>query len=373
MISNIVELWWETMAGPQLLIRQMADALSAGKSVLLQISGRLPWQDQIRDILAQRFSTVPIEQAVLSPGEPHQLIPQLLGQLRRAKGNRCPQAYKAQLTYLREEQIFRESVIWIHPTPDCDLVPVIQLLSDFRGKGLAESGCFVLEVSDRLTLPRLSNAVAVLNCGDTIHFGDVRLFSSILTDMEPGLPEPFKRYTAQLAAQLAGKNGELVPVLLQYLRPGEEPAQSIAQIRRNMPADCGALPDQSTLGQLIWKAQLQTVFADIEMARIQITSDWAATIEAALRSEYWDPQKNRTGFVEQMGERPTSSADVELGTLVHMMSLRRKDNHSQYLLYIPDEQARDWIFFLRECRNKLAHHIPCSQEEMRKLLTGLSA
>ena len=44
-------------------------------------------------------------------------------------------------------------------------------------------------------------------------------------------------------------------------------------------------------------------------------------------------------------------------SLVYMMGLRRSDDHSQWLLYIPDEEEREWVYFLCECRNKLAHHM----------------
>ena len=373
MIADAVTLWWETMAGPQILIRQIADALSEGKNVLLRTSGRLPWQEQMRDILSHQLSSTTIEQAELGPGTPQQLIPQLLGQLRRTRASLCPLEYRAQLTYLLDEQIFQGSVVWLQPDYDCDLRPAVHLLSDFRGKGLERSGCFVLAVPDQFSLPRLSGSVEVIDCSEAIHFGDVRLFASILADMQPGLPEELRLYAAQLAAHLAGLNGELVPPLLQYLRPDQEPAESLKEIRHDILVDPSLLPDPARLEQSVWKAQLQTVFADIEMARLRIVSDWSDAIEDALETEYWEPQKNRTGFIEQMGERLTEAEGVELGTLVRMMVLRRKEDHNQYLLYIPDEQTREWICFLRTCRNKLAHHVPCPQAEMSQLLSGLAA
>ena len=111
------------------------------------------------------------------------------------------------------------SVVWLHLATGCDLRPAVHLISDFRGKGLERYGCFVLAVPDQFSLPRLSGSVEVIDCSEAIHFGDVRLFASILADMQPGLPEEFRLYAAQLAAHLAGLNGELVPPLLQYLRP----------------------------------------------------------------------------------------------------------------------------------------------------------
>ena len=373
MIADAITLWWETMAGPQILIRRIADALSEGKSVLLRSSGRLPWQEQMRDILSHQLSSATIEHAELSSGTPQQLIPQLLGQLRRTRASICPLEYRAQLTYLLDEHIFQGSVVWLHLATGCDLRPAVHLISDFRGKGLERSGCFVLAVPDQFSLPRLSGSVEVIDCSEAVHFGDVRLFASILADMQPGLPEEFRLYAAQLAAHLAGLNGELVPPLLQYLRPDQEPAESLKEIRHDILVDPSLLPDPARLEQSVWKAQIQTVFADIEMARLSIVSDSSDAIEDALETEYWEPQKNRTGFIEQMGERLTEAEGVELGTLVRMMVLRRKEDHNQYLLYIPDEQTREWICFLRTCRNKLAHHVPCPQAEMSQLLSGLAA
>ena len=166
MIADVITLWWETMAGPQILIRRIADALSEGKIVLLRYSGRLPWQEQMRDILSHQLSSATIEHAELNSGTPQQLIPQLLGQLRRTRASICPLEYRAQLTYLLDEHIFQGSVVWLHLATSCDLLPAVHLISDFRGKGLERSGCFVLAVPDQFSLPRLSGSVEVIDCSE---------------------------------------------------------------------------------------------------------------------------------------------------------------------------------------------------------------
>ena len=122
---------------------------------------------------------------------------------------------------------------------------------------------------------------------------------------------------------------------------------------------------------MIWQAQLQTVFADIEMERLRITAQWEGLITDALHTAAWDFRKGDLDTLRQFGEELRSAADVELGTLVYMMGLRKSDDHSQWLLYIPDEEEREWIYFLCKCRNKLAHHTNCSPEEMLRLLARL--
>ena len=41
------------------------------------------------------------------------------------------------------------------------------------------------------------------------------------------------------------------------------------------------------------------------------------------------------------------------------------------LLYIPEEQERDTIHFLHECRNLLAHASCCSPVQIKKLLESV--
>lgn len=131
----------------------------------------------------------------------------------------------------------------------------------------------------------------MIDCNEAVHFGDVHLFASILADMQPGLPEEYRLYAAQLAVHLAGRNSELVPPILQYLRPDQKSAESLKEIQHDMQVDPSLLPDPVRLEQLVWKAQLQTVFAEIEMARLRIVSDWSDAIENALKTEYWEPPK----------------------------------------------------------------------------------
>lgn len=364
-------LWWESMAGPRMFLEKMAADLSDGKNVVLRLNEPLSWQSYLRDFLAHQLGAVQIRSAVLRKGEKYEIIPQLLRQLSRASLGDCPQDPKAQISYLRDRKIFRECVIWLELEPDCDPLPIMQFLSDFRGKGLADNGCFVLEVSACVALPRFSNCVTVLNCDDIVRSDDIHLFSSILADSIQELPETFRNYAAWLATCLAEKNGELVPAILQHLKIEEDPAAlwvameqegSFCTMQHRTPAE---------LEQLIWRAQLHTVFADIEIERLRITAQWESLITNALHTAAWDFRKGEIGTIRQFGEELKNAADVELGTLVYMMSLRKSEDHTQWLLYIPDEKERDWVYFLCECRNKLAHHTDCQPAEMNHLLSRI--
>lgn len=368
MIDEIA-LWWENMAGPRMLIEEMSKSLSDGKNVVLRLDGNLSWQSSMRDFLAHQLSYVQIRQATLKNCEKQEIIPQLLKQLSRINVGHCPQDYKLQLNYVKDQQAFRECVIWLELEENCDPYPIMQFLSDFRGKSLSESGCFVLEVSANQSTPTLSKAVAVLNGSEAIRPDDVHLFAGILVDSVREFPAYFRNYAAQLSSIMAGRNGELVLPILQALKVDEDPAVTWTAMETEYIVPHKS---QSELKQLIWQAQLQTIFADIEMERLKITTRWEAVITVALQTKAWDPKKNESYFVRQFGEDIECAANVELGTLVHMMSLRKSDDHSQWLLYIPDDESREWICFLCACRNKLAHHKDCQPEEIIRLLSELS-
>ena len=61
--------------------------------------------------------------------------------------------------------------------------------------------------------------------------------------------------------------------------------------------------------------------------------------------------------------------DVELGSLCYMMNHR--GNNGSYMLYTPDEDARQRIVFLHDCRNQLAHVICCTANQVAELLRSV--
>ena len=78
MIADAATLWWEMIAGPQLLIEKVTDALYKGSNILLQTPGSLPWQEQMRDFLTHRISCARIELVRLRASPATHIIPQIL-------------------------------------------------------------------------------------------------------------------------------------------------------------------------------------------------------------------------------------------------------------------------------------------------------
>lgn len=370
-LDDVTSFWWETITGPQLLVEKLAACLSDGNSVVLQINSALPWREQLRDFAAHRLSQVKMCSLNWSGENTRErIVPVLLEQLCHNGLSVCPADYKAQLKYLKNEEVFANSVVWMPAVSEENQAALLQFLSDYRGKNLEHHGAFVLEVSSSQTLPTLSNRCIVLRCSEYIRHSDLLLYANILADGTQGKPE-LKNYMACVATNLAGQNAELIPEILRQIDfEHEDPGEALAHMW-----DEGSLPypddrpDVQELQIRVWAAQLQSVFAQIEMERLHIVDKYDALIEQALAEEYWEPRWNRTGFIQQRGDELESASDVELGTLVRMMSLKRNDNRALPLLSFPDREIHSRIIFLTECRNNLAHHTVCTPEQMCNLLS----
>ena len=72
-------------------------------------------------------------------------------------------------------------------------------------------------------------------------------------------------------------------------------------------------------------------------------------------------------YISQFGEQITDPYDLELGTLTWMMA-KQDDNWMRYL-YVPDENTRERIRFLKDCRNCLAHMDCCTVEQIQTLIS----
>ena len=371
MIGDVVGLWWENITGPKMLVEEIAFHLSEGKNVVLQLDGRLPWQEQVRDLVMHQLERARLALLEWEGGEERsEIVPRLLKRLHRNELAACPDDYEAQVAYLKNERVFGNMIVWLLPVEDKEQLSLVRFLSDYRGKDLEKHGAFVAEIAAEQYLPQLSGRTVVVRSKDYIRHGDLLLYANILADSERKFPAEQKGYIACVAANLAGKNAELIPGILEEIDfENENPADALFRLWEQGYITCpDVMPDRQEVDRRLWEAQLQSAFAGIEIERLRITGEYTADIEEAIRTEYWDSQKGKSGYIVQHGEELQGASDVELGTLVRMMSLRRNDDKRQYLLYFPEEELRDWIIFLTDCRNSLAHHKVCTPAQICRLM-----
>lgn len=375
MPDDIIGLWWETVTGPLRLIEQTAALLDAGKSVILQGAESIPWPEYFRDCVSHRVDAARFELLEWEENCPRDAaVPRLLEQLAPRHVNLCPSDEKRRLEYLKNERVLSGSLVWATSSEEENLEELIRFISMYRGRSLHEDGGFVVEVSERLPLPALSNRVETVRCGEFITDDDMRLFAAILAENTRSIPPELKDYAAHLTAGLAGRQAELVQDLLQGIKFEEDdPLQVLTEEwGTGFITGNGEMSVPDYVRHLQWKAQLQTAFPGIEIHRRKLIDGNYDALETAIKTEYWnpkgDPGRDQTGKVRQFGEEPEGPYDLELGTVVFMLALRRNDDRALPLLRAEDPDWRDRVHFLHKCRNKLAHHNVVQPDVFRQLM-----
>ena len=382
------QIWHEDITGPARLSEEILTSLLRGNSVLFVSYPDLPWRLDFRGGIEQQLdraglSTVHIDCEVdYTEGSIDEFIVDMVAPDKLAAYLRQRQGSKNQ--FLKRE-VFSNTVIWIRGLSGLDPAQWIQFVADYRSRR-PEEGLFVLEVfpDEGLRNLRLPQSISVASYLDYVTQNDVHLFSYILASRND-IPAHLKQYAARVCANLCAPDGEIASELIDNMDfTKTDPVDGLRQLFEQKYANsirgtvcCGDEPHPfmlirenaiEELDRKVWAAQLQTAFPVIELERTALVKKWVNEIKIALGEEYFDPVKYHTGYITQFGEQIDNPFDVELGTLVRMMSLRKNKNIEQYLLYIPDEKDRYRIHFLHQRRNELAHMVKCSPEHMDELL-----
>ncbi len=372
MIEDVSSFWWENITGPRLLLEQVAECLREGHPVILRMENRMVWRSQLPDLVRHMLNDTVFCTFSWEECKKEEILLRLMERLCPMKLRMCPGDYEAQKTFMHKEKVMGNAVAWFIPAGEQDLGQIITFISDRKGRNLETDGAYVLQVPAETRLPRIPEQVQVLNYSDYIRSGDALLFASILADGIRDLPVWLKRYASFLAASLSEGSAEIIPDILTGIDfAAEDPARAMLDMM-----DSGRIPvldrfpEKEELDQLVWKAQIQTAFAGIEMERLSIVTEHSEAIMEAVSTEYFNPDLYRTGRITQKDDALESASDVELGTLTWMMALKRSDDWDVPLLSFPPD-LRDWIIHLKNCRNSLAHHRVCSPEDMNRLLKNL--
>lgn len=217
------------------------------------------------------------------------------------------------------------------------------------------------------------NSFEFIDFSECVSSYDVQLLNSFILDEMNGYAcksNLWKSYIATAAATVCNVDAEVSERLLKEVDfRNESVIEGIARIA-DMPefsrrgAEDGSdhvlwyyrTGKTSELEHRVWSSQVQVLFPVIEMERVELVLKYQNNIAQALTENLF----------EQYGEHITEPMDLELGSMCYLMSHRGDDN--MYKLYIPDENDRERIRFLHECRNLLAHVNVCTPEQVRKLL-----
>ncbi|MBR3763187.1 MAG: hypothetical protein IKK57_01375 [Clostridia bacterium] len=370
--------WWTSITGAKTVISEVASALLDHRMVVLQIPADLPWRQQMRSCVFDAYyqqsanissTTIYIDAADDNPEglEPGKLI---LERLCTSAADRSGYRERSKTTiqeYLVQKGLLSNAIVWVKGLTGAAIDQWLKFLRGFS-KG---SALFVLECQGGGRIAD-SKAIHLVRYEDCITSYDLQLFNSFCLDnLTATYSGVWKQYIATAAALVCESDAEVSELLLRIINFQEQEIPEGLAIIANLPeySRRGAAPDSAhvlglyrqqqsdAIRHRIWSAQVQVLFPIIELERVNIIRRYEEDLQLALmRNE-----------ITQYGARVTDPMEIELGTLSYLISAREKGSDN-YILYIPDEELRNRIRFLRECRNRLAHVNCCTPQQIAVLL-----
>lgn len=368
------EFWWNSITGPNKMVTAAANGLMSLSKVVLRVPADLPWRHQMRVAVEDQVHMMTgVSDMVIHMidardewdrrQDPGTFLLQRFGTSAAARGFR-PRGGTTIQSYMIANGVLRNTILWVKGLDAAWAAPWLRFCRDYRGASAAD-GLFLLEVSGDAPLREI-RGLQVIELGDNVRMYDVQLFNSFILDEMDAYTGPWKRYAAELAANLCGIDAQ---VSWHFLRcadlRGEDPLSALERVaelpelsRRGEGSHVLSLSrrgDAAELERRIWSAQLQVFFPFIELERRQLIQELHDELTECLQRE----------MVEQFGHVLTLPEDVEFGTLDFLMS-RRADGTAP--LPIRDGPLRERVHLLRDCRNVLAHGCRCSHEQVAALL-----
>ena len=378
-IGEWQDFWWNNITGPHKAVTGVAEALLSNSTVILEVPADLPWRRPMRSAIEEQIrnmsgsgNTIITQIDVADECTPDVDPGRYL--LKRFATSDVFRSYREKSgisiqNFMIRNNVLRDSIIWIKGVDKGQVAKWVKFCQGYKGTTV-EDGLFVLEVHEQLTGTEARNLQTVV-FDDCVREYDLQLFNSFVLDEENTYNDRWKKYISTVAACLCRTDAEVSELYLRLTDfRTEDPLAGVERVAELPEFDRRGEDEKSThvltlwrkgnkseLTRRIWEAQLQVLFPIIEMIRVKIIKELE---ENLLRCLHDHP-------VYQFGEQITDPYDLEFGTLDYLMS-KQDENWLRYL-YVPDEEMRYRIRFLKECRNCLAHTDCCMVEQVRELLS----
>ncbi len=378
MYSSWEEFWWKQITGPSMVVSSVVQNLINNTMVALKVPADLPWRHYMRGAVEEQFKNQtglrqvliePIDAVDDCPAElnPGQFLIERFGNLEVKHGYRETSKTSIQ-EYIIENEILKNRIVWVKGLTKRQAIEWQSFCRDF-GTDSVESGLFVLEIHGNVTIVE-SVRLKVVDYSKLVSRDDVRLFNSFLLDESGALSAEWKNYIATVSAMLCDKDAEVSKYLLDGTDfTSESPIEGIERLSKEPALNRRGEDIQSEhvlsyyrannisiLQKRVWIAQVQVLFPIIELERVEIIKLLESDIKKALESY----------SVKQYGTDVTDPYNVELGTLCYMM--KTQEEEATYMLYIKNQNLRDNIEFLKECRNTIAHMGCCNPYDVERII-----
>lgn len=378
---NWSEFWWENITGPNYILTNITECLLNNVNVVFIVPSDLPWRYDMRRILEDRVKErsdlyellvefIDAEDEYPADEKAGTFLLKKYAQNMEVLNGFRDRGQKSIQEYLKKNEVLRNRIIWVKGLTGTAAKDWMEFCKNYSSEGV-DTGLFVLEVHNVGNVVESSNLKSI-SYGDSISANDIQVFNEFVLNEGHGSDEQWNNYIAVVSACLCDQDAEISELLIktndfknespvcglqriaempEYQRRGgdEHSTHILALVRNN---------DENEIYRRIWVAQVKILFPIIEMERNAIIKKYRSGIEYAL--QYND--------IEQYNEKLVYPEDVELGTLIFLLA---KATNSEYrMLYIPEQEVRDRIHFLRDCRNIIAHAKICNPQQVQELITS---
>lgn len=370
-------VWWNDITGPRTLVDGVIGALLDRKNVLLSVPADLPWREEMRGSVEREFrqrtglydlAVEMIDVRDQCPGE-KDVGGWLLRRFadRTVAGSFRERPGVTVVKYLAQHKVLANRLIWVKGVDAGDAKAWLRFCRDYAPTGV-ENGMVVLECDREGETP--SRCFAEVSYDRQVTAYDMEIFNSTLLGSGDfrQYSDLWKRYIAALCAALCGTDAQVASRLLtatDFLR--ESPLEGLRRL--------AAHPDfarrgegaghvlhklrsggEELLERDIWSAQLQVAFPCIEFRRVRFIQAHLAGLSALLqKEEVWQG-------ANQARVRVYDPMDLEVGSLRYLSRLGTEEAAK---VFGPGDEAE--FTLLRDLRNKLAHLICCTPQELAQL------
>jgi hypothetical protein len=349
--------WWDYVTGPARLVAEVASLLHTGKSVFL--SAHIPFCGTFFGRVAAAFRAM--DNALLFDD---------VIDTEEDPGTHLLERFNVRVSYRSHDSsaecLKRCGVLKNR------LLPVIadrgradswiEFIRSYKSSSLRD-GLFLIKTEDGVSA-NSAKQLRVLDYHKFVSEYDTLLFAGLISD-KSALSIGERRYISALSVSLFGKDAEGI-------------ADFINKYNIDLcPLD--VLPQGAFSGEKLWNAQVQELFPLIMRETREIINTWRVEIDGAfkyIREERDYPNSLFSQGLLNTYKEPIDSPDeLELATIIFLMRNRRRNKNgyetSEYVLYIPDDSARERIKLLYEMRNNIAHGKVCPESDVVRLLRKL--
>lgn len=355
--------WWEYVTGPSRFVAEAASVLHRGKSVFF--SARIPFCKtffkRVADTLRVTDNALlfDIDDVIDTNEDPGQYL------IKRFNLSDKYRSHESPSECLKRSGKLNNRLLPVVTDRDgvSGWIDFIRSYMSNKPTSLRE-GLFLLKTDDGVSATNIK-CLRVLDYHKFVSEYDALLFAGLIPD-KSALSVNENRYMSALSVSLFGKNAEGIADFIDKYKIDSPPLEALPE---------GTFSDDE-LTYKIWSAQVQELFPLIMRETHEFIKTWRVPIDEAFENIREERDYPGSPFYQGLlntGKEPIDSPDaLELATIMYLMRTKRrnKSGHEthEFLLYIPDESARERIRLLYDTRNIIAHGKVCSEGDVVRLL-----